>query len=62
VNCDGPSLVNCTGEGAQRAQLVVVGNDSVVVGGKYFAARADRQTGGIEIGDAPRRTRPPRRS
>jgi hypothetical protein len=51
VNCDGPSLVNCTGEGAQRAQLVVVGNDSVVVGGKYFAARADRQTGGIEIGD-----------
>jgi hypothetical protein len=52
VNCDGPSLVNCTGEGAQRAQLVVVGNDSVVVGGKYFAARVDRQTGGIEIGDA----------
>jgi hypothetical protein len=51
VYCDGPSLVNCTGEGAQRAQLVVVGNDSVVVGGKYFAARADRQTGGIEIGD-----------
>ena len=51
VNCDGPSLVNCTGEGAQRAQLVVVGNDSVVVGGKYFAARADFQTGGIEIGD-----------
>jgi hypothetical protein len=51
VDCDGPSLVNCTGEGAQRAQLVVVGNDSVVMGGKYFAARPDRQTGGIEIGD-----------
>jgi hypothetical protein len=52
LNCDGPSLVNCTGEGAQRAQLVVVGNDSVVVGGKYFSARADFQNGGIEIGDA----------
>jgi pectate lyase-like protein len=52
LNCDGPSLVNCTGEGAQRAQLVLVGNDSVVVGGKYFSARADFQNGGIEIGDA----------
>ena len=52
VDCDGPSLTNCTGEGAQRAQLVVVGNDSVVMGGKYFAARPDRQTAGIEIGDA----------
>ncbi|HEY7148018.1 MAG TPA: glycoside hydrolase family 55 protein [Gaiellaceae bacterium] len=52
VSCDGPSLVNCTGEGAQRAQLVVVGNDSIVVGGKYFSARADFQNGGIEIGDA----------
>jgi hypothetical protein len=43
--------MNCTGEGAERAQLVVVGNDSVVVGGKYFAARAGNQTVGIEIGD-----------
>jgi hypothetical protein len=52
VDCDGPSLTNCTGEGAQRAQLVVVGNDSVVIGGKFFAARPDHQTVGIEIGDA----------
>lgn len=52
LDCNGPSLVNCTGEGAQRAQLVVVGNDSVVVGGKFFAARPDNQTVGIEIGDA----------
>ena len=44
VNCDGPSLTNCTGEGAQRAQLIVVGNDSVVMGGKFFAARPDRQS------------------
>jgi len=51
IDCDGPSLANCTGEGAQRAQLVVVGNDSVVVGGKFFAARPDHQTVGIEIGD-----------
>lgn len=51
-NCNGPSLVNCTGEGAEQAQLVVVGNDSVVVGGKFFAMRPDNQTVGIEIGDA----------
>jgi hypothetical protein len=50
-DCNGPSLVNCTGEGAQRAQLVVVGNDSTVVGGKFFAMRPDNQTVGIEIGD-----------
>ena len=30
----------------------MVGNDSVVVGGKFFAARPDNQTVGIEIGDA----------
>jgi hypothetical protein len=52
LDCNGPSLVNCTGEGAQRSQLVVVGNDSVVIGGKFFAARPDNQTVGIEIGDA----------
>ncbi len=51
VDCNGPSLMNCTGEGAERAQLVVVGNDSVVVGGKFFASRPDNQTVGIEIGD-----------
>lgn len=52
IDCNGPSLVNCTGEGAERSQLVVVGNDSVVIGGKFFAARPDNQTVGIEIGDA----------
>jgi len=52
LDCNGPSLVNCTGEGAERAQLVVVGNDSVVIGGKFFAARPDNQTVGIEVGDA----------
>ena len=51
VACDGPSLTNCTGEGAERAQLVLVGNDSVVMGGKFFAARPDHRTVGIEIGD-----------
>src|SRR5207302_5431882 len=51
VDCDGPSLMNCTGEGAEHAQLVVVGNDSVVIGGKYFAARAGNQTVGIQVGD-----------
>ena len=51
VDCDGPSLMNCTGEGAEQAQLVVVGNDSIIVGGKYFAARTGNQTVGIEIGD-----------
>ncbi len=51
IDCDGPSLANCTGEGAERAQIVVVGNDSVIMGGKFFAARADNQTVGIEVGD-----------
>ena len=49
--CDGPGLVNCLGEGAEQAQVVVVGNGTVIAGGKYFAARPDRQTVGIEIGD-----------
>jgi hypothetical protein len=50
LNTIGAGLVNCTGEGASSAQVVLVGNDCQVVGGKYFAARDDRQTVGIEIG------------
>jgi hypothetical protein len=50
IDCDGPSLMNCSGEGAEQTQIVVVGNDSVIVGGKFYAARPGNQTVGIEIG------------
>ena len=43
---------NCTGEGAEQAQVVVLGNDCQVVGGKFWAARNGNQTAGIQIGVA----------
>jgi len=50
LDTDGPGLVNCTGEGAEKAQVVVLGNDTQIVGGKYFAARDDLQAVAIQIG------------
>jgi hypothetical protein len=50
-DCDGPDIVNCSGEGAERAQIVLIGNDSLVMGGKFFASRVGNQTSGIQIGD-----------
>ena len=50
-DCDGPDVVNCSGEGAELAQIVLIGNDSLVMGGKFFASRVDNQTSGIQIGD-----------
>lgn len=54
LDCEAPGLVNCTGEGAERAQVVLLGNDSQLVGGKYFAARdlQGNRTVGIQIGVA----------
>ena len=49
-DCLGPDVVNCTGEGAEQAQIVLLGNDSQVVGGKFFASRVGNQTTGIQIG------------
>ena len=54
LDTEAPGLVNCTGEGASIAQVVLIGNDGQIVGGKYFGARDDRQTVGIEIGAADR--------
>lgn len=51
VDCIGPDLTNCSGEGAEQAQLVLLGNDAQVMGGKFFASRVGNQTRGIQIGD-----------
>jgi peptidoglycan hydrolase-like protein with peptidoglycan-binding domain len=54
LDCEAPGLVNCTGEGAEQAQVVLLGNDSQIVGGKYFGARdlQGNRTVGIQIGVA----------
>ena len=51
LDTDGPGLVNCTGEGAELAQVVVLGNDTQIVGGKYYASRDDLQAVAIQIGE-----------
>ena len=50
VDCNGPDIVNCSGEGAEQAQIVLLQNDSQVIGGKFFASRVGNQTTGIQIG------------
>ena len=51
LDTDGPGLVNCTGEGAELAQVVVLGNDTQIVGGKYYGSRDDLQAVAIQIGE-----------
>jgi len=52
LDCTGMDVSNCTGEGAEQAQVVVLGNDCQLVGGKFWAARNGNQTAGIQIGVA----------
>ena len=49
IECEGVGLVSCMGEGAEIAQ-VMLGHLGQVIGGQYFALRADHQTVGIQIG------------
>jgi len=48
---EAPGLVNCTAEGAEIAQVVVIGNDTQIVGGKYFGARAELEAAAFQIGE-----------
>jgi hypothetical protein len=45
-------LVNCQGEGASVAQLMIGANNTTVLGGKYFYALTDASPAGIRVGDA----------
>ncbi len=51
LNAEAPGLVNCTGEGAERAQVAVLGSDAQIIGGKYFGARDDLQAVAFQIGE-----------
>ena len=46
-----PGLVNCTGEGAELAQVAIIDSDAQIVGGKYFSARNNRQSLAFQIGE-----------
>lgn len=50
IECEGVGLVSCMGEGAEVAQVMMSGHLGQIIGGQYFALRADRQTIGIQIG------------
>jgi hypothetical protein len=48
---EAPGLVNCTAEGAEIAQVVVIGHDAQIVGGKYFGSRAELEAAAFQIGE-----------
>jgi hypothetical protein len=50
IESEGVGLVSCMGEGAEVAQVMLSGHLGQIIGGQYFALRADHQTVGIEIG------------
>lgn len=45
-------LHNCQSEGAERAQVLLLGNDCELIGGNYFGARATGEGVGVQIGAA----------
>lgn len=44
------TLIGCQGEGASNTQLVILANDSQVIGGSFYAAGGNTQVFGIQIG------------
>lgn len=44
------TLTGCQGEGASNTQLVILANDSQVIGGSFYAAGGNTQVFGIQIG------------